>query len=93
MVVEAVAEDTFIYKPGIKFTEDLYRQYAREPLYRLDGFDDKASYESYWSGTISEWLLQSKSKTDKWKSTCRKALQQVEYMEVLLRSIQISTKV
>ena len=81
MVVAVLAEQQAIYKPGMKFTPDKYNQYLREPLWLLDGFDDKESYESYWCNTIAQWLTQSKSKTDKWKSTCRQALQQVEYME------------
>lgn len=79
--VETVAEEPKVYKPGMQFTPERYAEYLREPLYVLDGFQDKESYEANWSSTVSEWLLQSKSKTDKWKSSCRKALQQVEYME------------
>ena len=70
-----------IYSPSTKFTEEKYEKYIREPIYVLDGFEDKAEYESYWANTISQWLIQSKSRTSKWKSTCRQALQQVEYME------------
>jgi hypothetical protein len=69
------------YTPSTKFTPELYAQYLKEPVWVLDGFVDKQDYENYWANTISQWLIQSKSKTDKWKQTCRKALQQVEYME------------
>lgn len=69
------------YSPSTRFTPELYQKYIKEPQWFLDGFVDKQDYENYWSNTISEWLIQSKSKTDKWKSTCRQALQQVEYME------------
>lgn len=81
MVVEAVAEEVKVYKPGMKFSPERYAEYIRESVWTLDGFETKEDYEAYWANTISEWLIQSKSKTEKWKSTCRQALQQVEYME------------
>jgi hypothetical protein len=71
----------FQYSPSTKFTPALYEQYKKEPVWVIDGFTDKDEYESYWVNTISQWLNQSKSKTEKWKATCRQALQQVEYME------------
>jgi hypothetical protein len=81
VVVETVTQDVIVYKPGMKFTPERYAQYIREPEFILDGFQEKHEYEAYWANTIAQWLIQSKSKTDKWKSTCRRALQQVEYME------------
>jgi hypothetical protein len=69
------------YSPSTKFTPELYDRYIKEPKWTIDGFEDKAAYESYWSAEIASWLTQSKSKTEKWKATCRQALTQVEYME------------
>lgn len=70
-----------VYTPSTKFTPELYQQYIKEPVWIVDGFTDKEEYESYWANVISQWLIQSKSKTEKWKSACRQALNQVEYME------------
>lgn len=69
------------YGPETRFTPELYAQYEREPRYWLDGFETYSDYESYYANTIAEWLSQSKKHTEKWKSTCRKALQVIEYME------------
>lgn len=68
------------YNPSTKFTPELYERYIREPLYIRDGFEDKQGYESYWASVITQWVTQSRAETDKWKSNCRKALQQVEYL-------------
>jgi hypothetical protein len=79
VVVETLTEPKF--KPGKKMTPDGYSEYLRLPIWEADGFDTKDEYEAYWSNTIAQWLNSSKSKTDKWKSACRQALNQVEYME------------
>ena len=60
-----------VYTPSTKFTPELYQQYIKEPVWIVDGFTDKEEYESYWANVISQWLIQSKSKTEKWKSTCK----------------------
>lgn len=64
-----------------KFTPDTYAEYLRTPRHIIDGFDTRTEYENYWSGTIAQWLSTSKNHTSKWKATCRKALQMVEYNE------------
>jgi len=64
-----------------KFSPETYDEYIREPQWVLDGFETYEDYESYYANVIAEWIQQSKKHTEKWKATCRKALQTIEYME------------
>lgn len=69
------------FTTSTKFTPQTYAEYVRTPQHIIDGFDTRVEYENYWAAVVADWLTQSKNSTSKWKATCRKAIQQVEYME------------